>query len=188
MEQEFSFPAEDFILIGKVVKAHGMRGEFKMFSYSGQPGNITAYEELVLVDRKGRLSLPLSVIKSRSQGKMAIVLLETVNDRTRAEHLEGMGVLLAKTKLPVLKEDEFYWHQLIGKNVQNLNGVFIGTVTQLFSNGSQDILVIKNEGSEILVPITGQTVVSETEDGITIDPPPGLLDLYTKSDGNGKHP
>ncbi|BCL60369.1 ribosome maturation factor RimM [Desulfomarina profundi] len=188
MTQEFSFPTQDFILLGKVVKAHGMRGEFKMVSFSGQPENLSAYKELILVDRKGTMSPALSVISTRNKGKMAIVHLESISDRTRAEYLEGMGVLLARKELPALKEDEFYWHEVIGKKVNDLTGVFVGTVGNIFSNGKQDILVIHDGENEILVPITRETIVAETGEAVTIDPPPGLLELYRNSAGNGYPP
>lgn len=185
MTQEFSFPSQDFILLGKVLKAHGMRGEFKMIPFSGQPENISAYKELVLVDKKGKMSPSLSIIGTRNKGKMAIVHLESITDRTRAEYLEGMGVLLSRNELPVLKEDEFYWHEVIGKKVHNLEGVFVGIVTNIFSNGKQDVLVIQDGENEILVPITRENIVAETGEKLTIDPPPGLLELYRDSTGNG---
>ena len=62
MEQKYSFPSGDFLLLGKVAKAHGMRGEVKIFPYSGQPENIKAYKELVLVNERGDLSHPLAVL------------------------------------------------------------------------------------------------------------------------------
>ncbi|WP_457576401.1 ribosome maturation factor RimM [Desulfomarina sp.] len=178
MTQEFPFPSQEFILLGKVVKAHGMRGEFKMIPFSGQPENLRAYRKLILVDKKGKMSPALSVISTRNKGKMAIVHLESITDRTRAEYLEGMGVLLARNELPPLKEDEFYWHEIIGKKVNDRQGFFVGTVTSIFSNGKQDILVIQNGENEILVPITRDNIITESREELTIDPPPGLLDLY----------
>ena len=188
MTREFSFPSQDFILLGKVVKAHGMRGEFKMIPFSGQPENLSAYRKLVLVDKKGKMSPALSVITTRNKGKMAIVHLESITDRTRAEYLEGMGVLLARNELPALKKDEFYWHEVIGKKVYDLKGIFVGTVKNIFSNGKQDILVIQDGENEILVPITRENIAAETREELTIDPPPGLLELYRNSTGNGYSP
>jgi len=183
MVQNYSFPTKDFLLLGKVAKAHGMRGEVKIFPYSGQPENIKAYRELVLVDSEGIMSPPLTVLSCRIQGKLAITALASVTNRDKAEHIKGMGVLLARKCLPELVENEFYWHQYVGKTVRNLEGKTIGEIKTVFNNGAQDVMAINAVTGEILVPISRDTVVREDNEGIIIDPPPGLLEIYT-DDGN----
>jgi 16S rRNA processing protein RimM len=181
----YSYPAEDFLLLGKVVKAHGMLGEVKIFSFSGQPENINKYRELILVGSGGNLSPPLPVLKSRVQGKMAITSLDSINNRDEAEHIEGMGVLLARKNLPKLSGDEFYWHQYIGKKVKGCKGQDIGRIKTVFTNTMQDIMVIVSGSCEILVPISKSIIIKENCDEIVIDPPPGLIELYT-GDSGGK--
>ena len=149
MNSDFTYSQEDFILIGAVSKAHGMKGEVKIYCYSEQPDNFKEYRQVVLVDSKGKLSPHLKVKKSRAQGKVAITLLETITDRTRAEYVEGMGVLLPKEDLPDIEQDEYYWHQLIGKDVLDIDGKFLGTINNIFSNGAQDIMVL-NTGKDIV--------------------------------------
>ena len=182
MEQNYSFPTSDFLLLGKVAKAHGMRGEVKIFPYSGQPENIQAYKELVLVNDRGALSRPLTVLSCKVQGKMAITRLDSVTCRDEAESIEGLKVLIARKYLPELSGDEFYWHQYVGRTVTDINQHDIGEIESIFSNGSQDIMVIRAGSKEILVPISKAIVVGESAERITIDPPPGLLELYTDSD------
>ncbi len=139
------------------------------------------YRELVLVNSKGDLSPPLAILGCRVQGKVAITSLDSITNRDKAEDIEGMGVLLAKTNLPELGENEFYWHQYIGKTVTDLNKRDIGKIEAIFSNGTQDIMVIRAGEQEILVPISKTIVVKEGAEKITINPPPGLLELYTDS-------
>jgi 16S rRNA processing protein RimM len=181
MKQDYSFPTEDFLFLGKITKAHGMRGEVKISPCSGQPVNIKAYKELVLVDTKGKLTAPLAVLSCKIQGKTAIARLDSIADRNQAEGVEGLGVLIAKKHLPELTEGEFYWHQYIGKTVTDLNKRDIGKIETIFSNGTQDIMVIRAGEQEILVPISKTIVVKEGAEKITINPPPGLLELYTDS-------
>ncbi len=183
MSQDYSYPTESFLLLGKVAKAHGMRGEVKIFPFSGQPENIRTYRELVLVNSKGDLSPPLAILGCRVQGKVAITSLDSITSRDKAEGIEGMGVLLAKTNLPELTENEFYWHQYIGKTVRDLKGSYIGEIEAIFPGGTHDIMVIKSETEEILVPISKTIVIKESSEEITIDPPPGLLELYTDYSG-----
>ncbi len=183
MAKDFFFPTADFLLLGKVSKAHGMQGEVKIFPYSGQPENIRTYHELVLVDTNGNLSPPLAVVNCRVQGKMAVTRLSSINNRDKAEEVEGMGVLLARKQLPELDENEFYWHQYIGKKVKTTAGEVIGKIAAVFPGGAQDIMVIKNGTEEILVPILENIIVKDSNGEIVIDPPPGLVELYTDNNG-----
>ncbi len=181
MLNDYVFPTDTFLLIGKVTKAHGMKGEVKIIFFSGQPENMSQYQEVVLVDSRGNLTSALAVDRSRKQGKIGIVQLATITDRNKAEAVEGMGVLLERKFLPPLADNEFYWHQYISKIVLDLEGRVIGTVDNIFSNGAQDIMAIKSGKDEILVPISRSIIVNDSGDKIIIDPPPGLLELNSKS-------
>lgn len=177
MAQEFKYPAAEYLLLGKVVKAHGLRGEVKLFLYSGQPENLAGYKELVLVDKSGGLTCPLAIVASRIHGKAAIVRLASVSSRTQAEAIENRGVLLARKHLPTIGAHEFYWHQYQNKVVVDTAGREIGSVENIFTNGAQDILVIRSGIDEILIPVTESILVGETADKLIINPPPGLLEL-----------
>lgn len=182
MGETYRYPDEDFILLGKVVKAHGLRGEVKIFTYSGHPENIGTYSELVLLDGPETLSQPLKVQRSRVQGKMAIVQLESINNRNGAEAIEGKGVLLPKSSLPETGDDEYYWHQYEGKLVVDTNSREIGRIRALFNNGAQDVLIVEGAFQEILIPMTRQIVIREDGEKLIVDPPPGLLELNSETD------
>jgi len=177
MAGEYTFPEDTYILLGKVMKAHGLQGDVKFFLFSGQPENLGSYREIVLVDAKGRLSPPLKIARYRSQGKLAIVKLESVSDRSFAEKIEGMGILLAKDQLPQPSRDEFYYHQYIGKKVVDENGDSLGNVVDIFSNGAHDILVVAGHNEELYIPLVQDIIRDETESELIIQPPPGLLDI-----------
>lgn len=182
MAEDFSYPADRYILLGKVAKAHGLRGEVKILCYSGQPENFYGYREVVLISGDGRLSPTLTVKSVRIRGKSIVARLATIESRNRAEEIEGHGVLLARDQLPDTAEDEYYWYQYQGKMVVDQSGRVIGRVTNLFNNGAQDILVVDSGQAEILIPVTREIVVKETAEALVVDPPPGLLDLTENSD------
>jgi 16S rRNA processing protein RimM len=182
MADDYDYPADRYVLVGKIVKVHGLRGEVKIFSYSGQPENFHGYQEIVLVDAAGNLTLPLDVERVRAQGKMAIAQLSSVNSRNRAQEIVGLGVLVSKNRLPDTAEDEYYWYQYEGKLILDLAGQTIGRVESLFSNGAQDILVVKSGAKEILIPVTKSIILQETPEALIVDPPPGLLDLMHEAD------
>ena len=181
MAGDFNYPIDQYVLLGKVTKSHGLKGEVKIFSFSGQPENFSEYKEVSLVDSTGQLSSALKVEKFRIQGKTVIVQLATVKSRDQAEKVEGMGVLIAKNLLPETAEDEFYWYQYEGKLVSDISGQAIGRVESLFNNGAQDVMVVKSGNVELLIPITKSIIVGETAEELIVNPPPGLLELQNDS-------
>ncbi len=181
MVKDFSYPSDEYVLLGKVAKAQGLRGEVRIFSFSGQPENFCGYREIVLVDSSGKLSPPLTVERFRVQGRFTIVQLASIKSRDQAEEIVGRGVLLAKSLLPDTADDEYYWYQYEGKLVIDQSGRTIGRVESLFSNGAQDIMVVKSGEEEILIPITKSIIVEETAEQLIVNPPPGLLDLANEN-------
>lgn len=183
MSRETLYPEDKYLLIGKVVKPQGLRGELKILCYSGQPENVQNYSELVLMNRQGQLSTPLKIAKSRVQGKSVIVAFEGISNRHQAEEAIEAEVLLAKDALPPATDDEYYWHQYLGKQLISEDGAEIGTVSQLFNNGAQDILVVSTGSEEVLVPVTKNIVVEERGNILVIAPPPGLLEINSEPKG-----
>lgn len=179
MAEDYQYPADEYLLLGKIAKAHGLRGEVKVFLHSGQPENIRSYKELFLIARTGELIGPLAVLRSRDQGKFAIIQFASVTNRNQAEGIEGRGVLLAKADLPEISEDEYYWHEYIGKAVVDTAGRALGKVENIFHNGFQDVLVVKEVATdeEIFIPVTKEIIVGETAGELTVNPPPGLLEV-----------
>lgn len=177
MVDDFPYSSEKYLLIGKVVEPHGLKGEIKIFSFSGQPENIQQYPKLVLVTPSGRLTQPYTVEKCREKGKAVIVRLNSVKDRNGAEALTGMGVLISKEDLPQPGKDEFYLYQLEGLPVFTVQGDRLGIVAHIFSNGAQDLLVVQDGKNEYLIPVLDSIVVRHDSEKIVIDAPPGLLEI-----------
>lgn len=177
MTDTFSFPADRYILIGKVGKPHGLHGEVRLHLYSGQPENVHSYGHLVLVSTAGRLSPSLQVATCRTQGKAAIVGFESIVGRESAEGLVGMGVLLDRQDLPKAGDGELYWYQFDGLQVVTSDGRALGRVQKIFSNGAQDILVVGEGNQEYLIPILDSIIVRRTDEELVVAPPPGLLEI-----------
>jgi 16S rRNA processing protein RimM len=177
MSDNFSYPDEEYLLIGKIIEPHGMKGEVKIFSFAGQPENIQSYKNLVLVTPSGRLSPPYSIEKCRLKGKSAIVQLTSVTDRNGSEAISGMGVLVLKKDLPQPEDNEFYLYQMEGLAVETVEGRRLGTVTSIFSNGAQDLLVVQDDDQEYLIPIVESIIIHQDAEKIVIAPPPGLLEI-----------
>ena len=183
MQYNYSFPAEKYLLLGTVVKAQGLRGDVSVHALSGQPEGLAQYHRFTLVDNAGVLSPELKVHALRVQKDRAIIHFEGIDDRTFAEKLVGMGVLLYRQDLPEPGKDEFYWHELYGLPVSTVLGENIGTMRSIFSNGAQDVMIIVNGKREYLVPVTPGIIVRHDSIEIVIDPPPGLLEINDEEYG-----
>jgi 16S rRNA processing protein RimM len=188
MADSLSFEAEKYVLIGKVTKAHGIKGELKIRAFSGHLQSITRHKQLLLVSRQGVVSPVFNVARARIGNKEAIVLLKGVTDRNHAEELCGQGVLVYKDTLPALDADEFYLHELEGIQVKTVAGEIIGNVDAFFNNGVQDLLVVRSGQNEVLIPLIPGMITERNEKCLTIAPPTGLLDINCGDSAKGDTP
>ena len=72
-----------------------------------------------------------------------IVKLKGVDDREAAQILANVEIGVDLSVFPELEEGDYYWHDLIGCTVVNLEGYTMGTVTEMMETGSNDVLVVK---------------------------------------------
>jgi 16S rRNA processing protein RimM len=165
--------------VGKIVKPHGVRGEMKVYPYSGNPENFALYRTVLLVRQPDDTPQPHELRNCRSQGRFAVMSLQGVDDRTAAEALIGCTVLVERQEFPETAEGEFYWHDLQGMAVVTAGGIHLGRVSSMLATGAHDIMVVTGTGQEYLIPaLDGFVVEIDREAGrIVVDPPEGLLDI-----------
>ena len=181
MADDFPYSSELYLLIGKIVEPHGLKGEVLIFSFSGHPKNIQQYPQLFLVSPSGKLSPPHTIEKSRIKGKTLIARLNSISDRNQAETLIGMGVLVSKEDLPQPGENEFYLYRMEGLPVFTIEGRKLGTVAHIFSNGAQDLLVVQDGENEYMIPVLDSIIKVHDSEKIVIDAPPGLLEINSST-------
>lgn len=106
------------------------------------------------------------------------ITLEGIDDANAAEALRNAIVMLAEEDVPPARAGEFYYYEAIGCEVFLTDGARLGTIEEIFSNGAQDIWVVRDGKREVLVPVI-EDVVKATDFAarrVTIEPIPGLLD------------
>jgi 16S rRNA processing protein RimM len=86
-----------------------------------------------------------------------MVKFENINDRTKADGLRNYWVGVLKDSLPKLEKNEFYWNDLIGCKIQNLEGFLFGKVTGFIETGANDVFVVEGE-KKWLIPYTKMVV------------------------------
>lgn len=100
--------------------------------------------------------------KAKIHNDVLLVKLQGVDDRDQAFALKGSLVAVPRAWLPATEENEYYWSDLIGLEVKNLQGITLGKVTELFETGANDVMVVKAEAGEKrerLIPFIAQTVL-----------------------------
>jgi 16S rRNA processing protein RimM len=106
--------------------------------------------------------------------------LDTIGDRDEATALRGKIVLAQAGILQPLAAGEFYWHELIGCEVQTEAGDVVGTVREIWETGAHDVLVVRNEaGRQNLIP-TAREITQKIDlenQRIVVAGLPGLIDL-----------
>ena len=94
-------------------------------------------------------------MEGRRQGQAVVVELEGIEDRESARGLMGLEIDVPLADLPLLGPQEYYWAELLGFHVENLEGETVGRVTGFLETGANDVMVVHGgEGQELLVPWT----------------------------------
>ncbi len=154
---------EHWLEVGRIIKAHGLRGEVVV-------DLITDRAERRVPGAELRTSDGVLVIASvRPHQQRWLMTFGGVGDRSAAERLSG--TVLSAPALPSEDDGEVWAHEVIGQTLVDADGVERGTVTALQSNPASDLLVLD---SGHLVPLT---FVVELGPPIVADVPPGLFDL-----------
>ncbi|KGI67709.1 ribosome maturation factor RimM [Mycolicibacterium rufum] len=170
------------LVVGRVVKAHGVTGEVAVDVRTDDPDDRFA-PGVVLRGRppRGGTERDFVVESVRAHGGRLLMRLQGVADRDAADALRGTLFLVDAAALPPIEDpDEFYDHQLEGLTVTTVDGAAVGTVAEVLHTAAGELLsVTRADGGEVLVPFVSAIVtsVSLSEGTVVIDPPDGLLDL-----------
>ncbi len=165
--------------MGRVVGAHGIRGSLKVRSYA-ESLSVYEAEEGIRVAFPDGSDRTMTVEWVKPHGRVLLMTLEGVADRSLAEGLIGSELFVDKACLPALEEDTYYWFDLVGLRVYDTTGVHLGRLDEVIPTPGNDIYVVrgKQDGQtrEMLIPAIGDVVLKIDLEGKTmiVDPPEGL--------------
>jgi 16S rRNA processing protein RimM len=167
--------------MGRFGAPHGVRGELRLQSFTGDPLAIADYGPLT--DKSGKKTFTL--LNLRPQGKdMLVVRLKDVDDRDGAQALNGVELYLARDKLPAPDPEEFYLADLEGLRAETATGEPIGRVVALRNFGAGDILEIApaSGGDTLMYPFTKAVapIIDLAGGRIVVEPP-------TETEGENKN-
>jgi 16S rRNA processing protein RimM len=164
------------VVVGKIRRTRGVRGELVVESLSDLPGRFEQIERLYLVTEQGETPVTIESVRPQAGTEVWISLRE-VHDRERAMGLRGATLEIDASERPDPPAGEYYYDQLEGLRVVDTEGHPLGTLTQVFPRGSQDLYAVQTEQGEVLVPATPAIVKKVDLEArlLVIDPPEGLL-------------
>jgi 16S rRNA processing protein RimM len=166
---------DNLILLGVVGAPHGVRGEVRIKTFTGDPLGIADYGPLT--DGKGR---SYEIVDIRPAKEVVVARLEGVTTREQAEALNGTELFVTRDKLSAdADEDEFLHADLIGCEVAGPDGAMLGTVTGVENYGAGDLLDIKTpDGRFVLMPFTKAFAprIDLVARRIEAEPPLGLFE------------
>lgn len=146
----------DWVIVGEVAGAFGVKGWVKVHSHTDPPNNILNYGPWRL-EGKGSAK-ECTVLSGRMQGAAVIAQLEGVDDRDQALELRSSKILVLRDRFPPAEPGHYYWADLIGLRVVNIDGIDFGEVSEVLSTGANDVIVAKGERERLIPFVVGQFV------------------------------
>ncbi len=170
---------DDCFYLGKIAKKFSFKGEVLAYLDTDEP---ELYENLesVFVESNGHL-IPFFIVDAYlHKNDFLRIKFEDIDSEEEADRILGSELYLPLEMLPKLEGDQFYFHEVIGFQVEDLNRGPIGILTAINDSASQALFIIDNNGIEILVPMIDDFIhqVDRTNKKLILNTPEGLIDLY----------
>ncbi len=151
--------------MGRIVAPYGIYGWLKIQPDTEMLDGLLDYPDWWL-GREGQWQ-KYEVETARVHSNTLLVKLKGVTDRDAAFALKGRKVAVPREQLPEPEENAYYWSDLIGLQVKNLQDIDLGKVAELFETGANDVMLVKGE-RERLLPFIAQVVLDVNLDAGTM--------------------
>ena len=170
---------EDCFYLGKIVSKYSFKGELLIKLDTDEPG---LYENLdaMFIDLRNNL-VPFFIESSQlHKSDLLRVRFEDVDNEPDADTLIKSDVYLPLEFLPKLEGNKFYFHEVIGFKVEDINYGIVGTIVSINDSTAQALFEIDRDGIEILIPMNDEFInkIDRTNKTVFVETPEGLIDLY----------
>jgi len=145
------------ITIGKVLKPWGVKGEMKIESLTDFPERFKERGRIFLISPAGK-EFVCMVTSVRYANGVPFLTLAGYDTPEKAKALNGWFVKIPQEEIVPLPEGSYYRFELIGMEVFSEEGDKLGTITDIFETGSNDVYVMKHGNTEVYIPATREVV------------------------------
>ena len=150
---------DDLICVGHILGAQGIKGWVRVFSNTSPRENIVNYSPWWIEQGD---ALVEATVNGRLQGKNVLARIDKIVDRNQAEALTGCRILIDPSILPRLQDGEYYWSDLIGLNVESVQGEPLGVVASMLETAADDVMVLEGDRERLIPFVIGEIVMSPT--------------------------
>jgi 16S rRNA processing protein RimM len=167
------------VAVGRVAKAHGVRGELAVDVRTDSPEERFREGAVLKARHRDGTVCELTIAAARAHSGRLLVSFEQIRSREEADAVRGVMLLADTADLPPTEDpDEFYDHELEGLRAELTDGTVVGTVEEIVHAPGGELLSLDPDGRSVLVPFVRAIVpVVDVAGGrVVLDPPEGLLD------------
>lgn len=170
----------EYYNVGQIVNTQGIKGDIKVLSLTDFPDDrFKKGQELYLFKTKDDVKPidSVTVTTARVQKGTFILHLQGFDNINDVESFKGMFLKVSSEQLDALDDGEYYYHEIVGLKVIDVENQEIGTVSEILPYGPNDVWVIKRDGQkDLLIPYIKQVVLNvDVENHVaTVDLPEGL--------------
>lgn len=167
----------DLLLIGKVLRPHGLGGLLRVRSYGQSETPFGEGSEILLRPLSGSAGA-YKVVSATPHKDTVLLRLQGINSAEAAEELRNADIWIPAGSIP-REEGEYFWHELIGLRVFQDTGGYIGDISRIIPAGGNDIYVVGRGGNETFIPATTEAVkeINIKQGIMVITPMEGLLEV-----------
>jgi 16S rRNA processing protein RimM len=163
-----------FLVIGEIVKPHGVKGEVTVIPHTDLPERFTWIDEIYVGENP---PIPVAVESARLHKGRPLLKLAGYDNRDQADALRGQLLQIPEDQAIPLEENEYFLFQLLGLLVETMEGNQIGTLAEVIETGANNVFVVLGDQGEILIPDIPEVIleIDFENQRMIIDPLPGLL-------------
>jgi 16S rRNA processing protein RimM len=163
------------LVVGRITRPHGVRGEVRARIHTDDPGRFTRLTQVWVGENSPECR---EVERVRFHQRAVILKLLGVDTRDQAEALRDQWLQVPIDQAIPLQDGEYYLHQLIGLRVETTAGAHLGDVTEILQTGANDVFVVGTGRRQVLLPdIPGVVLEIRLAEGrVLVEVPAGLID------------
>ena len=158
----------DLVAVGYVAGAYGLNGWLRIRPFASDAGALLGAKTWWLGKPESAELVDFHVMQAKMHGGDVVAQMMGMVDRDAAEAMRGTAIHIARSHFPALDDEEFYWVDLIGLSVENIEGESLGVVNDMVDNGAHPVLRVRLESfaevvdakdaAELLIPFVKQVV------------------------------
>jgi 16S rRNA processing protein RimM len=172
------------IAVGVIRRAHGVRGEASVESWTDSIDRFSELEAVTLVSPDERQTRQAAVESSRSHGDRALVKFRGIETPEEIQSLQNWTIEIPREEARQLGQNEYFLHDLVGLTLVDREGRERGVVKEVYEGGGGVLLNVEGSTGEYEVPFAADicTEIDLQRKRIVVDLPEGLDDLANVED------